>query len=256
MDFGAFDLGALLPFILIGFAAQLVDGALGMAFGVIMNTLLVGVLGVPPALASQRVHVVECFTTFTSAISHLAQRNIDKGLFLRLLIPGLIGGVTGAYLLSNVDAGLVKPFVLAYLALIGVYLLLRGLFYPPKPAQDPRVVAPLGLIGGFLDAAGGGGWGPVVTSNLLVQGAEPRKVVGTVSSVEFFLTIAISATFISQIGIADLAGATLGLLIGGVLAAPIGAYAARHFPVKWMLVLVGVVLILTSGYGIYSALAG
>ena len=255
MDFGVFDFSALLPFILIGFAAQLVDGAVGMAFGVIMNTLLVGVLGVPPATASQRVHVVECFTTFTSATSHLIHRNIDGKLFVRLLIPGLIGGVSGAYLLSNIDAGFVKPFVLGYLTLIGLYLLARGSFYPPKP-KPARVVQPLGLIGGFLDAAGGGGWGPVVTSNLLVQGAEPRKVVGTVNSVEFFLTVAVSATFISQIGIVDLAGATLGLLIGGVLAAPLGAFAARHFPVKWMLILVGIVLTLTSGYGVYSAVAG
>lgn len=254
MEFGAFDFGALLPFILIGFAAQLVDGAVGMAFGVIMNTLLVGVLGVPPAIASQRVHVVECFTTFTSAVSHLLHRNIDGKLFLRLLVPGLIGGMSGAYLLSTLDAGFVKPFVLAYLALIGLYLLGRGLLYPPKP-REAKHVAPLGLVGGFLDAAGGGGWGPVVTSNLLVQGAEPRKVVGTVNSVEFFLTIAISATFISQIGIADLAGATLGLLIGGVLGAPIGAFAAKHFPAKWMLVMVGMVLTLTSGYGVYSAIA-
>ena len=255
MEFGAFDFAALLPFILIGFAAQLVDGAVGMAFGVIMNTLLVGVLGVPPALASQRVHVVECFTTFTSATSHLLHRNIDGKLFLRLLIPGLVGGVGGAYLLSNIHAEAVKPFVLGYLTLIGLYLLVRGLLYPPKP-KPARIVEPLGLVGGFLDAAGGGGWGPMVTSNLLVQGAEPRKVVGTVNSVEFFLTVAVSLTFISQIGIADLAGATLGLLIGGVLAAPIGAFAARHFPVKWMLILVGIVLTLTSGYGVYSALAG
>ena len=255
MDFGAFDLGALLPFILIGFAAQLVDGAVGMAFGVIMNTLLVGVLGVPPALASQRVHVVECFTTFSSSLSHLYNRNIDKKLFFRLLIPGLIGGVSGAYLLSNIHADVVKPFVLAYLTAIGLYLLWRGLLYPPKQ-KEAKVVAPLGLIGGFLDAAGGGGWGPVVTSNLLVQGAEPRKVVGTVNSVEFFLTVAVSATFIYNIGIVDLAGATLGLLIGGVLAAPLGAFAARRFPAKTMLILVGVVLTLTSGYGVYLALNG
>ena len=255
MEFGAFDFGALLPFILIGFAAQLVDGALGMAFGVIMNTLLVGVLGVPPAVASQRVHVVECFTTFTSAVSHLLHRNIDGKLFLRLLIPGMICGVSGAYLLSNIDAGLVKPFVLGYLTLIGFYLLYRGVFYPPK-LRPAKIVFPLGIVGGFLDAAGGGGWGPVVTSNLLAQGAEPRKAVGTVNSVEFFLTVAISATFIGLIGIADLAGATLGLLIGGVLGAPFGAYAARHFPATWMLVTVGIVLTLTSGYGVYSALAG
>lgn len=255
LDFGAFDLGALLPFILIGFAAQLVDGAVGMAFGVIMNTLLVGVLGVPPAVASKRVHVVECFTTFASAISHLIHRNIDRKLFLRLLLPGLAGGVTGAYLLSNIDAGFIKPFVLGYLSLIGLYLLYRGFSHPPKP-RPTLYVAPLGLVGGFLDAMGGGGWGPVVTSNLLIQGAEPRKVVGTVNSVEFFLTLAVSATFISQLGVAQLAGATLGLLIGGVLGAPLGAWAARHFPVKVMLLLVGTVLTLTSAYGVYTAVAG
>src|SRR5690606_7919778 len=103
------DFAAILPFIAIGFAAQLVDGALGMAFGVICSTVMVGFLGVPPAVASQRVHVVECFTTATSGISHLIHGNIDKRLFFRLLIPGLIGGVLGAYLLSSLDAAVVKP---------------------------------------------------------------------------------------------------------------------------------------------------
>ena len=252
MHFGDFDLAALLPFIAVGFAAQLVDGALGMAFGVISSTLLVGVLGVPPALASQRVHVVECFTTGVSGISHLLHRNIDGKLFVRLVIPGVIGGFIGAYLLSNLDAALVKPFVLIYLTGIGLYLLIRGIMYPPK-LKEARFVAPLGLVGGFLDAAGGGGWGPVVTSNLLIQGADPRKVVGTVSAAEFFLTVTISAAFIYHLGIADLAGATLGLLIGGLLAAPLGAWAAKHFPAKQMLILVGVVLTLTSAYGVWSA---
>src|SRR5690606_17815894 len=252
MSFGEFDLVALLPFIAVGFAAQLVDGALGMAFGVISSTLLVGVMGVPPALASQRVHVVECFTTGVSGISHLLHRNIDGKLFLKLVIPGVIGGFTGAYLLSNIDAGMVKPFVLLYLAGIGLYLLWRGLMYPPK-LKEAKLVAPLGLVGGFLDAAGGGGWGPVVTSNLLIQAADPRKVVGTVGSVEFFLTLTISAAFIYHLGVADLAGATLGLLIGGLLAAPLGAWAAKHFPAKQMLILVGTVLTLTSAYGVWSA---
>jgi hypothetical protein len=252
VHFGDFDIAALLPFIAVGFAAQLVDGALGMAFGVISNTLLVGVLGVPPALASQRVHVVECFTTGVSGISHLLHRNIVGKLFLRLVIPGVIGGFAGAYLLSNLDGAVVKPFVLLYLTLIGLYLLVRGLMYPPK-LKEAKFVAPLGLVGGFLDAAGGGGWGPVVTSNLLIQGADPRKVVGTVNSAEFFLTVTISAAFIYHLGVADLAGATLGLLIGGLLAAPLGAWAAKHFPAKQMLILVGIVLSLTSAYGVWSA---
>jgi uncharacterized membrane protein YfcA len=244
----------ILPFVAIGFAAQLVDGALGMAFGVITNTLLVGVMGVPPAQASQRVHIVECFTTAVSGISHLISGNIDARLFFRLLIPGMIGGAGGAYLLTSVNADAAKPFVLGYLALIGIYLLVRGLLYPPT-LKVARFVAPLGLVGGFLDAAGGGGWGPVVTSNLLLQGAEPRKVVGTVNAVEFFLTLAISATFIVQIGIADLVGATLGLLIGGCLAAPLGAIVASRLSPKVMLIFVGTALVVTSGYGIVLALS-
>ena len=252
MDVFGIDLAGLLPYIAIGFAAQMIDGALGMAFGVITSTLMVGLLGVPPALASQRVHIVECFTTATSGISHLLHRNIDKRLFFRLLIPGLIGGVAGAYLLTSIDASVIRPFVLIYLAGIGLWLLIRGILYPPK-LREAKHVAPLGFIGGFLDAAGGGGWGPVVTSNLLVQGAEPRKVVGTVSSVEFFLTLTISATFIFQIGVADLAGATLGLLIGGVAAAPFGAVAVRYLSPKVMLIVVGIALTLTSGYGIWTA---
>ncbi len=252
MDLAGFDLAALLPFIAVGFAAQLVDGALGMAFGVISNTLLVGMLGVPPAQASQRVHLVECFTTATSGISHLLHGNIDKALFFKLLVPGVIGGILGAYVLTSIDAEVIKPFVLVYLSCIGIYLVIRGIFYPPKLRQ-PGIVAPLGLVGGFLDAAGGGGWGPVVTSNLLLQGADPRKVVGTVNSVEFFLTLTVSAAFIYHLGFADVAGATLGLLIGGILAAPLGAWAAKHFPVKQMLILVGVVLTLTSAYGVWRA---
>ena len=165
--------------------------------------------------------------------------------------PGLAGGVTGAYFLSNIDAGLIKPFVLIYLACIGLYILMRGLLYPPK-IKEAKLIAPLGLFGGFLDAAGGG-WGPVVTSNLLIQGADPRKVVGTVNSVEFFLTLTVSAAFIYHLGLADVAGATFGLLIGGILAAPIGAWAAKHLPAKQMLILVGVVLTLTSAYGVWNA---
>jgi uncharacterized protein len=253
IDLAAIDLAALLPFILIGFAAQLVDGALGMAFGVICNTLLVAVLGVPPATASARIHVVEIFTTGASGLSHMVHRNIDWPLFLRLLIPGVIGGVAGAYLLTSLHAEVVKPFVLGYLVLIGLWLLIRGLLYPPKIAK-PKVVAPLAIVGGFLDAAGGGGWGPVVTSNLLVQGGEPRKIVGTVNSVEFFLALAVSAAFLWQIGLDDILGPTLGLIVGGVVAAPVGAMMAKRFSPKVMLMLVGAVLTATSAFGLYRAL--
>ena len=253
-ELAAIDFSALLPFILIGFAAQLVDGALGMAFGVICNTLLVAVLGVPPATASARIHVVEIFTTGASGLSHLFHRNIDWPLFWRLLIPGVVGGVLGAYVLTSLHADVVKPFVLGYLVLIGVWLLVRGLLYPPKIAK-PKVVAPLAVVGGFLDAAGGGGWGPVVTSNLLVQGGEPRKVVGTVNSVEFFLAVAVSIAFIWNLGFSQILGPTLGLIVGGVAAAPLGAMMAKRFSPKVMLVMVGIVLIATSAFGLYKALS-
>lgn len=242
-----------LPFVAVGFGAQLVDGALGMAFGVISNTLLIS-LGVPPAAASAGVHAVETFTTAASGISHAVQRNIDWRLFRRLALPGIAGGVLGAYVLSNVDAGVARPFVLAYLAAIGLFLLWRGLRHRSQREYTPRFVAPLGLIGGFLDAAGGGGWGPVVTSNLLVQGGSPRRTIGTVNTTEFFLTATVSATFIAQLGWAAFTTATVGLMVGGVVAAPMGALIARRLPTRALLLLVSGVLIVTSLYGIYHAL--
>jgi len=253
MELLGWPLAELLPFFAIGLVAQAIDGALGMAFGVITTTSMVGLLGVPPALASARVHIVECFTTAASAISHLLHGNIERGLFLRLIIPGIIGGVLGAYVLSNIDGDAIKPFVLGYLAIMGVWLLVRGLFYPPR-LRKPPVVEPLALAGGFLDAAGGGGWGPVVTTNLLVQGGEPRKVIGSVNSAEFFITLTVSATFISQLGFADLTGPTLALLAGGLVAAPFGAFVAKRVAVKPLLIMVGVVLTATSLFSLWRAL--
>src|SRR3954451_2467308 len=192
------DPATLVPFILIGFAAQVVDGALGMAYGQISSTLLIST-GVPPAAASAGVHTAETFTTMVSAISHTAHGNVDWRLFTRLVIPGVMGGVLGAYVLTQVDAGTAKPFVLAYLTALGLYLFYRGVMHRHTERQ-PRIVSPLGLLGGFLDAAGGGGWGGIVTSNLLVQGSNPRKTIGTVNTAEFFVTVTISATFLAALG--------------------------------------------------------
>ena len=250
MDLSAAD---LLPFIMIGFAAQLVDGALGMAFGVISSTLLLS-MGVPPAAASAGVHTVESFTTAVSGISHALHRNIDVRLFARIVVPGVVGGVLGAKVLTEIDAEVARPVVLVYLAAIGLFLIWRASGHPPHE-RDPRVIAPIGFVGGFLDAAGGGGWGPVVTSNLLIQGASPRKVIGTVSAAEFFLTVTISATFIAALGVEAFTTATVGLLIGGVLAAPLGAFMAKRVPARPLLLMVGVVLTITSGYGVYRAFA-
>jgi uncharacterized membrane protein YfcA len=253
IDLTAFSFTDMLPFLLIGFAAQLVDGALGMAFGVISNTLLISI-GVPPAVASGRVHTVEMFTTGVSGINHILHRNVDWRLFARIAIPGMIGGALGAYVLSNIHADTARPFVLAYLSLIGLYLLWRALRHEHQERR-PKVVEPLGLVGGFLDAAGGGGWGPIVTSNLLVQGANPRKVIGTVNTAEFFLAVTISATFIVSLGLGAFGAPTIGLLVGGVLAAPLGAVIAKRVPAKGLMLLVGIVLTLTSLYGVYTALS-
>jgi len=253
------DPSVLLPFVLIGFAAQLVDGALGMAFGQISSTLLI-TMGVPPAATSAGVHIAETFTTGVSGISHVAHRNVDWRLFTRIVIPGVIGGVLGAYVLTQIEADKAKPFVLAYLTALGLYLFYRGVMHR-HTERRPRIVEPLGFVGGLLDAGGGGGWGAIVTTNLLVQGSNPRKTIGSVNTAEFFLTVTISATFLATLTFAGseedmrlLLKATAGLLIGGVLAAPFGAMIAKRVNPDRLLTFVGGLVTLTSGYGLYRAL--
>lgn len=245
----------IIPFVLAGFLAQLVDGALGMAFGVISSTILVSVIGMAPSRASASVHLVELFTTGASGISHILHKNIDWGLFMRLAIPGVIGGVAGAYALSSIDASVAKPLVMTYLTGIGIYLLYKASQHDEgADFKKAKITTPLGLFGGFLDAAGGGGWGPVVTSNLLIQGTDPRKTIGTVNTAEFFLTLAISITFIANIGFKDFSVSVIGLLIGGLIAAPFGAVLAKRIKPKTLLFAVGFVLTLTSLYSIFKAL--
>jgi len=254
------DPSALIIFVLIGFAAQLVDGALGMAFGQLSSTLLIS-MGVPPAATSAGVHIAESFTTAVSGISHVAHRNVDWRLFFRIAIPGIIGGVLGAYVLTQLKAETAKPFVLAYLTALGIYLFYRGVMHR-HAERRPKIVEPLGLAGGFLDAAGGGGWGAIVTTNLLVQGSNPRKTIGTVNTAEFFLTITISATFLATLTLVGspedkelLLKATVGLLIGGVLAAPFGAWIAKRVNPDRLLTFVGALVTLTSGYGLYRVIS-
>ncbi|HEX6073301.1 MAG TPA: sulfite exporter TauE/SafE family protein [Sphingomicrobium sp.] len=253
------DPQALAAFILIGFAAQLVDGALGMAFGQISSTLLI-TMGLQPRLASAGVHGAETFTTAVSAISHVAHRNVDWWLFFRIVIPGVIGGILGAYVLVQISAETAKPVVLTYLTALGIYLFYRGVMHR-HTERRPKVIAPLGLVGGFLDAAGGGGWGAIVTTNLLVQGSNPRKTIGTVNTAEFFLTITISATFLVTLTVTAsseeqqlLWQAMTGLVIGGVIAAPFGARIAKRVNPDRLLTFVGALVMLTSGYGLYRAL--
>ncbi|MDR7102898.1 sulfite exporter TauE/SafE family protein [Croceicoccus sp. BE223] len=243
------------PFIVVGLFAQLIDGALGMAFGVISQTMLVSVLGVAPAAASATTHLVEMFTTGASGASHIAHRNVDWGLFWRLAPFGVAGGVAGAYLLTSIDASVAKPFVMIYLTGVGVYLFVKALRMRKPRFEDPKTTRPLALVGGFLDAAGGGGWGPVVTSNLLIQGGDPAKVIGTVNSAEFLLATSISIAFIATLGLEAFGAATIGMIIGGVIAAPFGAMFAKRIPARALLFAVSVVLVATSAYSVWKAFA-
>ena len=200
------------------------------------------------------MHTAETFTTAVSGISHVAHGNVDWRLFFRIAIPGVIGGITGAYVLTQISAEIAKPIVLTYLTALGLYLFYRGIMHR-HTERRPKVVAPLGLAGGFLDASGGGGWGAIVTSNLLVQGSNPRKTIGTVNTAEFFVTITISATFIAALGWKAFTVATLGLLIGGVAAAPFGAWIAKRVNPDRLLTFVGALVTLTCSYGLYRALS-
>jgi hypothetical protein len=237
-------------FFAVGFAAQLVDGSLGMAFGVITSTALI-MMGVPPAAASASIHTVEVATTFVSGSSHALARNIDWRLFRGIAIPGVVGAVAGAYFLSNISTEIARPLILGYLGFLGSWIFWRG-FRHRHVTRPPRIVAPLGLAGGFLDASGGGGWGPIVTSNLIVQGGTPRHVIGTVNSAEFLVTLSAAITFIITLGPEAFTLATLGLLAGGILAAPLGALLARRIPADTLMQLVGIILVASCAVGLIS----
>ncbi|MBB3275608.1 MULTISPECIES: sulfite exporter TauE/SafE family protein [Pseudoxanthomonas] len=237
-------------FILIGLGAQLVDGALGMAFGLVSSSILLG-MGLPPAAVSASVHTAEVFTTGVSGASHAYFRNIDKRLFWRLTLSGALGGVIGAYVLTRLPGEAIRPFVYLYLLLLSILILLRsfGRFMPKKQIQRVPV---LGFFAGLLDASGGGGWGPLATSTLLAGGGKARTTIGTVNAAEFVITLAVSLTFFLTIGLQHLE-IVLGLLIGGVLAAPLAAYLVRHVPERVVLTVVGVLVLCISLYHIGAA---
>ncbi|MBI5943895.1 MAG: sulfite exporter TauE/SafE family protein [Chloroflexi bacterium] len=237
-----------LLYVLVGFAAQMIDGALGMAYGVSSNTFLLS-LGIPPAAASASVHMAEVATTGISGFSHWKLGNVDWKLVRRLLIPGVIGGVTGAYLLTSIDGNFIKPYISAYLLLMGGVIIYKAFTLKPKKKMDeyhgPRV-SWLGLAGGFCDAIGGGGWGPVVTSTLVARGKNPRMTIGSVNFSEFFVTLAESITFVIALSFTQYWQVILGLLIGGAIAAPMAAKLAQKLPMKSLMIFVGTLIIILS----------
>lgn len=237
---------------LVGFVAQLVDGALGMAYGLVSTSFLLA-FGVPPAAASAAVHTAEMFTTGASGAAHVWRRNVDWRLVLRLAPTGVAGGVVGALVVSFLPVAFIKPVVSVYLFIMGVFVVVLALRGPPSPPQEPKGVRRLGLVGGFLDAAGGGGWGPIVVTTLLGRGHTARRAVGSVNASEFLVTAAISATFFIALGgvrLSDIAG----LLIGGLLAAPIAAFAVSIARPRLLMGAIGALVIGVSLWQVATAI--
>jgi uncharacterized membrane protein YfcA len=228
----------------IGFFAQLVDGALGMAFGVISASAML-TLGLPPAQASAIVHTAEIFTTAASGASHLYFKNVDWRLVVHLGVAGVIGAIAGAWVLSNVDSEHARPFVAAYLLALSILIVIKAI--RRAPVRDPSftIAPPLGLAGGFLDASGGGGWGGVVTSTLIGSGHAPRAVVGSVNLTEFFVTTAAATTFFVTLGAAPLYELAA-LVLGGVIAAPFGGWVVRYIAPRFLMAMVGVLVMLLA----------
>lgn len=235
---------AILLYTGVGFVAQMIDGALGMAYGVSSNTFLLSV-GVQPKLASACVHLAETFTTGVSGISHWRLGNVDKELFKKLILPGILGAVVGAYILTQIDGNLIKPWISAYLLIMGIIILVKAIRHTGEHNEVTSHISILGLIGGFFDAIGGGGWGPIVTTTLVARGKHPRFAIGSVNSSEFFVTFSQSVVFLFTLSADLLSNWTIivGLLLGGVVAAPFAAIVARKLPVKALMVMVGLLII-------------
>lgn len=238
------------PLVLVGFAAQLIDGALGMAYGISASAFLT-TMGHPPAFVSATVHAAEVVTTGASGLSHAWFKNLDRQIFFKLVLPGMVGGALGAWLLGTLDGDLLKPFVWTYLLLTGVLLLRRASrSSEPQLARAPSHA--LGGIAGFLDAVGGGGWGTVTTPTLIARGVPPRYAIGTTNAAEFFVTLTISITFLFTFDWRrfDLVVALLG---GGVIAAPLGAWIAKHVPPRLAMTGIGLLVVGLAINGLWLA---
>jgi uncharacterized membrane protein YfcA len=228
----------------VGFIAQLIDGALGMAYGVSATTFLLSA-GVSPVSASAAVHLAEVFTTGASGISHIRFGNVNKKLFYALMLPGALGAAFGAYVLTNIDGDTIKPIISVYLLFMGIVIVRKAFYNAGKKRIKSSRIPILAAFGGFVDAVGGGGWGPVVNSNLIGGGRTPRYSIGTVSMAEFFVTFASTSVFSFSIGLSYWQ-VILGLIIGGVAAAPFAAFVASKIKPKALMISVGVLVIALS----------
>lgn len=238
-------------YVLIGFAAQLVDGALGMAYGLTASSFLLAT-GLTPAAVSATVHLAETFTTGASAASHHHQGNIDRKLFRRLLIPAVGGAAIGAGMLSQLSGDSIRPWIAGYVLLMGI-VVVRKAFGRAQPSVSSTRVGPLGFVGAMVDAIGGGGWGPIVASTLLARGNEVRFTVGTVNAVEFFVTLTTSLVFMITLTSTHWS-IVVPLALGGLLAAPFGAILCRRVPAKPMMIAVGCLIVLVSLHNLYRAI--
>lgn len=241
---------SILLYILGGFVAQMIDGALGMAYGVSVTTFLLS-LGIPsitPAVASASMHASEVFTTGTSSLVYMRYKSINKKLFRALLLPGALGAIVGAITVSYISKeyiGIVKPFVALYTFTLGVLIIRKALNMHVKTRQKIKKIKPVAAIGGFLDSVGGGGWGPIVTTTLIAGGRNLRYAVGSSHMAKFFVAIISTVTFMTMIGLSHWK-IIFGLVIGSMAAAPLSIYLSTKISNKWGLLLVGTVVIIVS----------
>jgi len=251
----------LILFGLAGLLAQMVDGTLGMAFGVTSTTMLVAV-GTVPAVASAAVHMAEVGTALASGVAHWKFRNIDWRTVATLAVPGAVGAVLGAYVLTSLSTEFAEVWITAILLVLGLYVLIRFAFLKfskliVSKRPGARFLAPLGLVAGFVDATGGGGWGPVATTTLLSSGRlEPRKVVGSVDTSEFIVALAASIGFFFSLSSEHDLNYTvvLGLMLGGVIAAPFAAWLVRHIPPRVLGAAAGGLIVLTNAHTLLKSI--
>ncbi len=237
---------ALLAGFLVGMLAQFVDGALGMAYGVTASTFLLST-GASPAVATAAVHMAEIFTTGASGLSHWRLGNIDRNLFRRLVVPGIIGAIVGVYIVTGLDGAVVKPYIGTYLAVMGAYLIVRAVWRVHVDVNMKWGTPIVGFVGAFVDTIGGGGWGPVVTTTLLGTGHEPKEVIGSVNAAEFFVTV-VSGVALAFLVTVQAWETVAGLIAGGMVVAPFAAYVAGKLPKRILMAVVGC-LIIALNYG-------